>query len=181
MKNANPVSRELSVVIFSLWVLLLAGCGNSEPTVAPEPKTVKDWFDISVGDKTVSIQLALSDSEMQQGLMGRKDLKLGQGMMFIYPYPTVMSFWMRNTPTALDIGYFSADGILREIYPLHPFDERPVQSKREDLLFALEVLQGGYAEMGIKPGAQLDLDSLRAAVVARGYDPSRYRGLGERE
>ena len=129
MKNANAVSREFSVILFSLVMLLSGGCGKSEPAVAAEPKTVKDWFEVSVGNQTVSMQLALSDSEMQQGLMGRRDLETGQGMMFIYPYPTVMSFWMRNTPTALVIGYFSADGVLREIYPLHPFDERPVRSK----------------------------------------------------
>ena len=181
MKNANPVSREFSVILFSLVMLLSGGCGKSEPAVAAEPKTVKDWFEVSVGNQTVSMQLALSDSEMQQGLMGRRDLETGQWMMFIYPYPTVMSFWMRNTPTALVIGYFSADGVLREIYPLHPFDERPVRSKRGDLLFALELLQGGYAELGIKPGAQLDLDALRAAVLARGYEPSSYRGFAERE
>jgi uncharacterized membrane protein (UPF0127 family) len=88
-----------------------------------------------------------------------------------------MGFWMKNTPTALDIGFFTPDGVLREIYPLHPFDERSVRSRRDDLMFALEVLQGGFAEMGIKPGAQLDLDALRAAMIERSYEPNNYRGL----
>ena len=168
-------------MVISVLGLMTGGCAKSEPEVAAPPKTVKDWFDISVGDQVVSMQLALSSDEMQQGLMGRRDLQQAQGMLFVYPYPTVMGFWMSNTPTALDIGFFTPDGVLREIYPLHPFDERTVRSKRDDLMFALEVLQGGFAEMGIKPGAQLDLDALRAAMVERGYEPNSYRGLAQVE
>ena len=179
MKNANLVSREIPLVLISILGLIASGCAKSEPEVPVKPKTVKDWFEISVDDQVISMQLALSGGEMQQGLMGRRDLQKTQGMLFVYSYPTVMGFWMKNTPTALDIGFFTADGVLREIYPLHPFDERSVRSKRQDLMFALEVLQGGFAEMGIKPGAQLDLDSLRAAMIERGYEPNTYRGLAE--
>lgn len=179
MKNANLVSREILLVLISVFGLMTGGCAKSEPEVVAEPKTVKDWFEVSVDDQVISMQLALSTAEMQQGLMGRRDLQATQGMLFVYPYPTVMGFWMKNTPTALDIGFFTADGILREIYPLHPFDERSVRSRRDDLMYALEVVQGGFAQMGIKPGAQLDLDALRAAMVERGYEPSRYRGLAE--
>jgi uncharacterized membrane protein (UPF0127 family) len=177
MKNANLVSREMLLVMIGVWGLMTGGCAKSQPEVPPPPKTVKDWFEISVDDRVISMQLALSSGEMQQGLMGRRDLQKKQGMLFVYPYPTVMGFWMKNTPTALDIGFFTPDGVLREIYPLHPFDERSVRSRRDDLMFALEVLQGGFAEMGIKPGAQLDLDALRAAMIERSYEPNNYRGL----
>jgi uncharacterized membrane protein (UPF0127 family) len=177
MKNANLVSREMLLVVIGVVGLMTGGCAKSEPEVPAQPKTVKDWFEISVDDRVITMQLALSSGEMQQGLMGRRDLQATQGMLFVYPYPTVMGFWMKNTPTALDIGFFTSDGILREIYPLHPFDERSVRSRRDDLMYALEVVQGGFAEMGIKPGAQLDLDALRAAMIERGYEPDNYRGL----
>lgn len=175
MKNANPVSRWKSCWL--LAVLMLCGCGGSEPEVVAPPKTVKDWFPIQVGEVSIDMQLAVTMSEMQKGLMGRKDLEEGQGMLFVYKAPTKLSFWMRNTPTALDIGFFTSDGVLREIYPLHPFDERPVAAKREDLQFALEVLQGGFARLGIKPGAQLDIEALSQAMKARGFEPGAYRGL----
>jgi uncharacterized protein len=175
MKNANPVSRWMGWGLCA--VLLLSGCGGSEPEVAAEPKTGRDWFQIEVGGVPIDMQLAVTGPEMQQGLMGRKDLQEAQGMLFVYARPTRMSFWMRNTPTALDIGFFTRDGVLREIYPLHPFDERPVQSRREDLQYALEVLQGGFARLGIKPGDQLDLAALSAAMSARGFEPGTYGGL----
>ena len=157
--------------------LAMSGCGGAEPEAVATPKTVKDWFPIQVGDVSIDMQLAVTIPEMQQGLMGRKDLREGQGMLFVYARTTQMSFWMRNTPTPLDIGFFTRDGVLREIYPLHPFDERPVQSRRDDLQFALEVLQGGFERLGIKPGAQLDMDALSTAMSARGFEPNSYPGI----
>ncbi|GAB5559367.1 MAG: hypothetical protein SynsKO_10140 [Synoicihabitans sp.] len=180
MKNANPVSRWLGGVLFALGLVFALGCAQSEPAAPVEPKTVKDWFEIEVGEVAVSMQLAVTPPEMQQGLMGRRDLQRGQGMLFIYPFPTQMSFWMRNTPTALDIGFFTPDGVLREIYPLHPFDERSVRSTGDDLQYALELLQGGFADLGIKPGMKLDLAAVKSALVERGFEPSRYRGLEDR-
>jgi hypothetical protein len=89
-----------------------------------------------------------------------------------------MGFWMRNTPTPLDIGFFNRQGMLEEIYALHPFDESTVQSRSTALSFALEMNQGWFREHGVKPGAQLDLKALAAALKARGFEPRRF-GLEE--
>ncbi|WP_052361493.1 DUF192 domain-containing protein [Geminisphaera colitermitum] len=71
----------------------------------------------------------MTEAEQRHGLMGRTDLGNDDGTIFIYTLPQRMSFWMRDTPTPLDIGFFDKDGILREVYPLHPYDETPVFSK----------------------------------------------------
>lgn len=106
--------------------------------------------------------------------MDRHDLGRDDGMIFIYESPQQMSFWMRNTPTPLDIGFFSPTGVLEEVYPLHPFDETAVASRTMRLQFALEMNQGWYRENGVKPGAQIDLKALVAALQARGFNPKRY-------
>lgn len=142
--------------------------------VAAAPKTVADFFPITVGGKTVRMQLAVRAPEMQRGLMERRDLGRDDGMIFVYEGPQQMSFWMRNTPTPLDIGFFSPSGVLEEVYPLHPFDETAVASRGMRLQFALETNQGWYRENGVKPGAQLDLKALTAALQARGFNPQRY-------
>lgn len=177
MKNANPVSNIWRAGVLGLILLVSGGCGPAEPAVVAAPKTVKDWFPIAVGSIVIDMQIAVTGPEMQQGLMGRRDLLEGQGMLFVYPRATQLSFWMRNTPTPLDIGFFSSDGVLREIYPLHPFDERPVRSQRTDLTYALELLQGSYARLGLKPGDRLDLAGLKMGLVARGFEPGRFPGL----
>lgn len=193
MKNANPVlpavrrrrgfagadrqanarvSRLLGAVLLLFSVALVA-CGG-EKAAPGTLKTVNDYFPIRVGEKVVRMQLAVRSGEMQRGLMERRDLGRDDGMLFVYDRPQALQFWMRNTPTPLDIGFFSPEGRLEEIYPLHPFDEKTVGSRSNRLQFALEVHQGWYRENGVKPGAQLDLKALGAALKARGFEPRRF-------
>ncbi len=177
MKNANPVSVRL---IASLLAAAVAGaCARETPSKAANAPVVAtkgalDFSPVRLGDKTVRLQLAVRLDEMQRGLMGRRALGPDDGMIFVYEKPQQMSFWMRNTPTPLDIGFFRSDGSLAEIHPLHPFDERPVASGGGDLRFALETHQGWYRANGIRPGAKLDLVALAAALKARGFDPAKY-------
>lgn len=145
---------------------------------ATSPKGVADFFPIKVGDKTVRMQLAVRPGEMQRGLMERRDLGTDDGMLFVYEKPQALSFWMRNTPTALDIGFFNAAGVLEEIYPLHPFDETAVASRSSELQFALEMNQGWFQRNGVKPGAKLDRAALSDALRERGFSARKF-GLGE--
>lgn len=179
MKNANPVSRLLLVAAMGL-LLGLTACGSDRPAATAEPlKTVSDFFPIKVGERVVRMQLAIQPVEQQRGLMFRRDLGRDDGMIFIYDRPQQMGFWMRNTPTALDIGFFDPAGRLQEIYPMHPFDERTVSSRGSNLIYALEMNQNWFRENGVKPGAQLDLKALTAAMKARGYDPRHPAGRSQ--
>lgn len=160
--------------------LALVGCAQEKAGGAAKAqvKTVTDFFPIQVGGRTVRMQLAVRNDEMQRGLMGRRDLGPDDGMIFVYERPQRMSFWMRNTPTALDIGFFGPGGVLEEVYPMYPFDETSVGSRGDRLQFALEMKQGWYREREVKPGAKLDLKALAAALKARGFEPRRF-GLDE--
>ncbi len=179
MKNANPVSRLLLVAAMGL-LLGLTACGSDRPAATAEPlKTASDFFPIKVGERVVRMQLAIQPVEQQRGLMFRRDLGRDDGMIFIYDRPQQMGFWMRNTPTALDIGFFDPAGRLQEIYPMHPFDERTVSSRGSNLIYALEMNQNWFRENGVKPGAQLDLKALTAAMKARGYDPRHPAGRSQ--
>lgn len=161
----------------------LSGCAkekaaNMLTVAATSPKSVADYFPIKVGDKTVRMQLAVRPGEMQRGLMERRDLGTDDGMLFVYEKPQALSFWMRNTPTALDIGFFNAAGVLEEIYPLHPFDETAVASRSSELQFALEMNQGWFQRNGVKPGAKLDRAALSDALRERGFGARKF-GLAE--
>lgn len=155
-----------------------AGCDSSAPKTSAAPKTWADRFEIAVGSRTVRLQLAVREDEMARGLMERRDLGRDDGMLFVYERPQQLSFWMRNTPTPLDIGFFNAHGMLEEVYPMHPFDETPVKSRSTLLSLALEMNQGWFRENGVRPGMQIDVKAVRAALKARGFDPDRF-GLKE--
>jgi uncharacterized membrane protein (UPF0127 family) len=167
--------------------LALAGCAKGDgaatdaapqagPRVATgaEAKGPDAFFPLTVGGKSLRVQVVVTESEQQRGLMGRRDLGPDDGMVFVYPMPQQMSFWMKNTPTPLDIGFFKDDGTLGEIYAMYPFDETPVRSAGADYTLALEVNQGWFARQGLKPGAKIDQTQLAAALRARGFPPARY-------
>ena len=187
MKNANLVSRCSLRLVLALaaasGVAGLSGCGEKKaaaPKAAEQPatfKTVKDFFPIKVGDQVVRMQLAVLQAEQMRGLMARRDLGENEGMIFVSAKPEKKSFYMKNTPTPLDIGYFTADGVLREIYAMYPLDETPVPSRSTAIQFALEMNQGWYKRHTIRPGAQLDMKALAAALKARGFELKAF-GLG---
>jgi len=169
-------ASKLAAYAISLGLVLLAvaGCREEKPAREAPPKTVADHFDINVGGKVVHMQLAVTTSEMEHGLMDRRDLGPDEGMLFVYTRPQEMSYWMRNTPTPLDIGFFDDGGMLEEIYPMYPFDETPVKSRSTLLTLALEMNQGWFQRNGVKPGAQIDLKAVAAALKARGFEPNKF-------
>lgn len=172
MKNANLLSRVAILLIVGVGVLL-AGCNRGDEGQSGPAKPADTYFPIKLGSKTVQLQFAVHPMEMQRGLMERKDLGVDQGMIFISPRPTRLVFYMRNTPTPLDIGYFDKDGVLREVYRMFPYDETNVSSRADNLQFAVEMNQDWYHNNDIKAGAKLDMKAVRAAIKARGIAPEQ--------
>jgi uncharacterized protein len=174
-------------LVAAVAMLALTGCAKGESPAAAagapvaskvaqdsEPKTVAAYFPLTIVGKVARVQIAVTMPEMQRGLMGRAFIGADEGMVFIYEKPQRMNFWMRNTPTPLDIGFFKADGTLGEVYPLYAFDETPVSSQGEDYTMALEMNQGWYAKNELKPGAKVNLKELAAAVRERGFKPEKF-------
>ena len=89
----------------------------------------EEYFSISIEDNDFFVQIAVTPEELSQGLMFRNNLDKNHGMLFAFNYPKRMSFWMKNVPIPLDIGYFDSNGRLIEIHSLYPYDEKPVFSK----------------------------------------------------
>lgn len=145
-----------SVFIVGLFVhlLSLAGCSSQETEQAD------GLVSLSLGDATIEVELAVTPQQQQRGLMRRASMPENQGMLFVFSKPKQMSFWMRNTKIPLDIGYFTEDGVLREIYKLYPHDETSKKSVRSDLYYALEMNQGWFKANNVKAGDRIDLSVL---------------------
>ena len=108
------------------------------------------------GRITIMVEIASSPSQREQGLMYRKELKDGNGMLFIFERDEMMSFWMKNTLVPLSIAYIAYDGRILEIYDMQPGNLTPVRSSRS-ARYALEVPQGWFERAGIVPGDRLDV------------------------
>jgi|SRR4051812_44807391 len=151
--------------------LLLTACGGADAAKSAGPKSIDDRFAIKLGSQTVQMQIAALPAELQKGLMFRKTMGEDEGMLFVFTSPQQQGFWMRNTTLPLDIGYFDSSGELKEIYPMYPLDERPVNSRSRAIQFCLEMNQGWFQRHDVKPGEKLDLKAVAAALKARDLKP----------
>ena len=142
--------------------LLLSGCGpkgSSEPArvAANGNALVPVTVSSAAGRHVFRVELAATPAAQQQGLMYRTDLPRDGGMLF-RPYPAEggepreASFWMKNTPTPLDIIFIRPDGTIARIAEnTVPFSEEMVRSG-EPVSAVLEVLGGRTDELGIAEG-----------------------------
>jgi uncharacterized membrane protein (UPF0127 family) len=108
----------------------------------------------------IRVEVARTDKERAQGLMNRKSLDEGRGMLFVFDRDQILNFWMKNTTIPLSIAFIARDGRILEIRDLRPLDESSVRSGRS-ARYALEVPRGWFSRAGIAPGDQLLLDLLK--------------------
>jgi len=108
----------------------------------------------------VKAEIAVSQEERSKGLMYRKSLKDGNGMLFIFEKDEVMSFWMKNTYIPLSIAFIAGNGKIIDIKDMYPLDTNSVFSSRS-VRYALEAPQGWFLRAGVKEGDSIKLDSFR--------------------
>ena len=110
---------------------------------------------LHIGDHTLTVELAVNPTEQMTGLMNRESLKSNHGMLFVFPKPKQASFWMYNTSIPLDLAFLDEDGVILEIIPLVPFEEKPVLSKSSKVSYALEVSRDWFASRNLKAGLKV--------------------------
>ena len=62
-----------------------------------------------------AVEMALTPEQQAQGLMYRKELPEGQGMLFDFKRDQEATFWMKNTYVPLDMIFIRADGRIHRI------------------------------------------------------------------
>jgi uncharacterized membrane protein (UPF0127 family) len=103
---------------------------------------------------------ATTPEQRQRGLMTVTDLRGYTGMAFSYDADTTVGYYMRNTPLPLSIAYVAADGALVSTADMAPCEDREgCQSYPPAGAFrhAVEVPQGYFPDMGIAPGARIEV------------------------
>jgi uncharacterized membrane protein (UPF0127 family) len=100
---------------------------------------------------SIRAEIARTDAERARGLMYRKKLPDGEGMLFVFDRDQILSFWMKDTLIPLSIAYISSDGRILEIHDMKPQDLSPIRSARS-LRYALEVPQGWFSRIGVSLG-----------------------------
>jgi uncharacterized protein len=142
--------RRLQLHLSALAVVALAVLGSASRLSAVDLQPLE--IVSKTGVHTFAVEMALTPEEQAKGLMFRRELPEGQGMLFDFQREQPAIFWMKNTYVSLDMIFIRADGrILRIAENTVPLSETLVPSGGP-VRAVLEVVAGTAAKLGIAPG-----------------------------
>jgi len=153
--------RPAALALLALLLAPLGGChGRDAPAAANQPApaaAVTVTIASANGNHVFTVETARTAAQQERGLMYRTDIPDDGGMLFA-PYPPdggpprEANFWMKNTPSPLDIIFIRADhSIARIAENAVPFDETPIPSG-EPVAAVLELKGGRTSALGIAEG-----------------------------
>lgn len=157
----RPSICRLSFFLWGLSGLLV--CGQSPEEMKLKESVLKDGSRhekgavsenglarIKVGGVEVWVEVAQTPETLEQGLMFREALPENQGMLFVYPYEQILSFWMRNTFMPLDIAFIDRNGVIVSIQQMEPLDEERRYLSPVPVQYALEMNRGWFERNGVR-------------------------------
>jgi hypothetical protein len=152
---ARHVALTLAIASFAALAAATAGQAAGDDTIKIISKS---------GAHTFSVELATNELERAKGLMFRKELPNGYGMLFDFHTEQPANFWMRNTYIPLDMIFIKADGhILRVAENAKPQSDDLIPSGGP-VRAVLEVIAGTAHKLGIAPG-----DTVTGSIFAKGH------------
>jgi uncharacterized membrane protein (UPF0127 family) len=162
-------------MLFLVVALAFVACDSQRPAPPPAAELAFDTrFPVRMGQVLGRLRIAATDLEKARGLMGVTQLNDAEGMAFMYDAETRMSFWMKDTPLDLDIAFVGRDGTVLEVKTMIARETETTASSSDQVRFAIEMRAGWFRDFGVKPGDTVNVEDLRAALKARGFDPKRF-------
>ena len=133
----------------AIGVLFLA---SAEPRSAPAADLQTVEIVGKGGVHVFTVEIADDDAERARGLMYRKELPEGRGMLFDFHREQDVAFWMKDTYISLDIIFIRGDGTIRRVAAnTEPLSEVSIPSGGP-VRAVLEVIAGTAKKLGIEPG-----------------------------
>jgi len=144
----DPDFRPVWAALTGVFLLLIAALSG--------PSRAAEFQPLEIAGKTgvhpFLVELAVTPEETSRGLMFRRSLPEGQGMLFDFQRDQELSFWMKNTYIPLDMIFIRSDGRIHRIAEnTEPLSERLVPSLGPARA-VLEVIAGTARKFGLAPG-----------------------------
>lgn len=89
------------------------------------------------GELVITVEHAVTEEQVEWGLMGRREFPENHGMLFhLSPPPRQRMFWMFNCHTDLSLAFLDQEGVIQEIHELRAYPEkmdpkRPVRTVKD--------------------------------------------------
>ena len=124
--------------------------------VALAPALALDRTTVEIASKTgvhvFTVEIADTEQARERGLMFRKELPPGRGMLFDFHREQQVGFWMKNTLISLDMIFIDGRGRIVSIaQDAKPMSEDVIMSGGQ-VRAVLEVDGGTARRLGIAPG-----------------------------
>jgi uncharacterized membrane protein (UPF0127 family) len=134
------------------------------PVAAQTPSGERETLVIETqnGPQTFEVEIADEPRERSVGLMYRREMPKGAGMLFDFGEEQPVSMWMANTYIPLDMLFIRADGTVSSIAErTTPLSERSISSK-ETVRYVLEINGGVSDALGIEQGDKMSGPAMEA-------------------
>jgi uncharacterized membrane protein (UPF0127 family) len=124
------------------------GTAAAQPSPLP---TIK----LNAGIHVIQAEVAGTMATRSLGLMQRKSMAQGAGMIFLFDEPAAHCMWMKNTLIPLSVAFIDEGGAIINIADMQPLDETTHCASRP-ARYALEMNQGWFKKRGIAAGTHID-------------------------
>ncbi|MEK7527723.1 MAG: DUF192 domain-containing protein [Patescibacteria group bacterium] len=122
-------------------------------------------LNIDIKGQSFNLEVAKSLTQITKGLSNRTSLCPNCGMIFVFPSPQILSFWMKDTLIPLDIIFLDSKSqivnfVTAEPEPNVPDNKLILFQSKSPANFAIEIPAGTIQKLNLTPGDQINLYGL---------------------
>ncbi len=116
---------------------------------------------MTLPEGNLSVEIANTKEEVEQGLSGREKMDQNEGMLFVFPSMGQYAFWMKDMKFPLDMVWISDEGRVVYIKENVTPDSYPKKTFKNQAFakYVLEMRVGSVAKYGLFLGTSVGLPS----------------------
>jgi uncharacterized membrane protein (UPF0127 family) len=139
-----------------LFLSVLLALLPAMPAEALESFTTSELTIVTAsGPQKFTVEMALTPSQMEQGLMFRRALAPNAGMLFDFKEPTITAMWMKNTWIPLDMLFADQYGRIVDIHERAVPESLDTIAPKVPARIVIELNGGTIARLGIRIGDKI--------------------------
>jgi len=128
---------------------------------APTPQYLPITATATIAGQKIALEVAATPEQRRTGMIGRPQLPLKRGMLFVFDPPEPATFWTKDINHPLDMVFVYKDRV-RKITPSAPPCETeicPIYGRgAEPVQYVLELRSGAAKQLGIKRGSKVKIE-----------------------
>jgi hypothetical protein len=158
MRRLKSLLAGLAFLVISAIPVLALDQAPMHLPIDAAPLTVNT----AKGDVPFRVEIADTNEERERGLMFRTDLKDNSAMLFVFDTTRLVTMWMENTPSALDMLFLDNNGRISAIRENAVPFSRDTISSGGPVRFVVEVKAGTARRLGLTIGDKVRHPAIEA-------------------